>query len=118
MRRFFGGSVSEQVLGVQELTRSRCKWGFGEGLLKDKFAFFETYKNPTPKRRKLLAKRPFLKLDRVSFSTPESWEEKTWLLNQEFSCKISSVLGVGRTPKGSPSPRGRSEAEHLLESPF
>ena len=57
-------------------------WGFGEGLLKDKFAFFEASKNPTPKRRKLLAKRPFLRakralfktpfqLDRVSFSTPE-----------------------------------------------
>ena len=30
----------------------RCKWGFGEGLLKDKFAFFEAYKNPIPKRRK------------------------------------------------------------------
>ena len=31
-----------------------------EGRLKDKFAFFEAYKNPRPKRRKLLAKRPFL----------------------------------------------------------
>ena len=38
----------------------RFKWGFGEGLLKDKFAFFEAYKNPIPKRRKLLAKRLFL----------------------------------------------------------
>ena len=38
----------------------RFKWGFGEGLLKDKFAFFEAYKSPTPERRKLLAKRPFL----------------------------------------------------------
>ena len=36
------------------------EWGFGEGLLKDKFAFCEAYKSPTPKRRKLLAKRPFL----------------------------------------------------------
>ena len=60
----------------------RFKWGFGEGRLKDKFAFFQAYKNPIPKRRKLLAKRPFLeakrvlfrkpfKLDRVSFSTPD-----------------------------------------------
>ena len=59
------------------------KWGFGEGLLKDKSALFEAYKNPIPKRRKLLAKRPFFfkakgpclknpfKLDRVSFSTPD-----------------------------------------------
>ena len=50
--------------------------------MKDKFAFFKAYKNPIPKRRKLVAKRPFLqakrallknpcKLDRVSFSTPE-----------------------------------------------
>ena len=52
--------------------------------MKDKFAFFEAYQNPTPKRRRLLAKRPFLlakralletsfKLDRVSFSTPEDF---------------------------------------------
>ena len=38
----------------------RFKWGFGEGLLKDKFAFFEAYKSPIPKRGKLLARRPFL----------------------------------------------------------
>ena len=55
---------------------------FGEGRLKDEFAFFEASKNPLPYRRKLLAKRPFLQakralfetafeLDRVSFSTPE-----------------------------------------------
>ena len=36
----------------------RFKWGFGEGLLKDKFGFFKAYKSPTPERRKLLAKRP------------------------------------------------------------
>ena len=36
------------------------KSGFGEGLLKDKLAFFEASKNPIPERRKLLAKRPFL----------------------------------------------------------
>ena len=36
------------------------KWGFGEGLLKDNLAFFEAYKSPMPKRRKLLAKRPFI----------------------------------------------------------
>ena len=47
-------------LGVQKLTQSVFKWGFGEGLLKDKFVFFEAYKSPIPKRRKLLAKRPFL----------------------------------------------------------
>ena len=39
----------------------RFKWGFGEGRLKDKFAFFEAYANPIPKRRKLLAKRPCYK---------------------------------------------------------
>ena len=36
------------------------KWGFGGGPLKDKFAFVEASKSPIPKRRKLLAKRPFL----------------------------------------------------------
>ena len=35
----------------------RFKWAFGEGLLKDKFIFFEASKNPIPKRRQL---RPFL----------------------------------------------------------
>ena len=58
------------------------KGGFREGHLKDKFALLEASKNPIPKRRKLLAKRPFLqaktalfetsfKLSRVSFSTPD-----------------------------------------------
>ena len=36
------------------------EWGFGEGLLKDKFAFFEADKNPIPKRSKLLIERPIL----------------------------------------------------------
>ena len=56
--------------------------GFRRGTFEDKFAFFEASKNPTPKRRKLLAKCPFFqaksalfetsfKVDRVSFSTPE-----------------------------------------------
>ena len=69
-------------LGVQKLTRSGLNGGFGEGLLKDKFAFFEAYESPIPEMRKLLAKCPFLQakrvlfqnpseLDRVSFSTPE-----------------------------------------------
>ena len=35
------------------------KWGFGEGLLKDKFALSETYNSPVPQRRQLLAKHPF-----------------------------------------------------------
>ena len=57
-------------------------WGFGEGLLKDKFASFEASKNPIPKRRKTACKTPIFiskkglfetpfKLDRVSFSTPD-----------------------------------------------
>ena len=77
---FLGNS---QTFGSAKTDPVRFKWGFGEGLLKDKFAFFEAYESPTPKRRKLLAKRPFLqakralfknpfKLDRVSFSTPEN----------------------------------------------
>ena len=71
------------ILGVQKLPRSGFKWGFGEGRLKDKVAFFEAYKEPIPKRRQLLATRPFLyekrallknlfELDRVSFSTPDT----------------------------------------------
>ena len=44
---------------MQKLTRSGLN-GVSEELLKDKFAFFEAYKSPIPKRRKLLAKRPFL----------------------------------------------------------
>ena len=76
--------IRRQILinGSAKTDPVRFKWRFGEGLLKDKFAFFEAYKNPIPKRRRLLAKRPFLsakrallkspfKLDWVSFSTPE-----------------------------------------------
>ena len=50
----------ESLLGVRKTDPVRFKWGFGEGLLKNKFAFFEASKNPIPERRKLLAKRPFL----------------------------------------------------------
>ena len=50
----------KQKLGSANTDPVRFKWGFGEGLLRDRFAFFEAYKSPTPKRRKLLAKRPFL----------------------------------------------------------
>ena len=38
----------------------RFKWGFGEGLLEGKFAFFEASKNPIPKRRNPLAKPIFV----------------------------------------------------------
>ena len=47
----FGGAKTDPVW---------VKWGFREGLLKDKFAFFEACKSPIPERRKLFAKRPFL----------------------------------------------------------
>ena len=47
---FFGSAKTDPV---------QCEWGFGEGLLKDKFAFVEA-KNPIHKMKKLLAKRPFL----------------------------------------------------------
>ena len=50
-----------QKIGSAKTDLVRFKRGFGEGLLKDKFAFFKAYKNPIPKRRKLLAKRPFYK---------------------------------------------------------
>ena len=78
-----GAPCADIILGVPKLTRSGLKWGFGEGLLKAKFAFFEARKSPIPKKRKLylqnanlynqkgaLFKNPF-KLDRVSFSTPD-----------------------------------------------
>ena len=48
------------IFGSAKTDPVRFKWGFGEGRLKDKFPFFEAYKNPIPKRKKLLAKRPFL----------------------------------------------------------
>ena len=47
------------ILGSAETDPVQFKWGFGEGLLKDKFAFFEASKNPIPTRRNSLAKRPF-----------------------------------------------------------
>ena len=40
-------------MGVQKLTRSGLNGASEEGLLKDKFAFFEAYKSPIPKRRAL-----------------------------------------------------------------
>ena len=48
------------LIGSAQTDPVQFKWGFGGGLLKDKFAFFEASKSPIPKRRKLLAKRPFL----------------------------------------------------------
>ena len=88
-------------LGSAKTDPVRFKWGFGEGLLKDKFAFFEASKILIPKRRNLLAKRPFLeakralferpfKLDRLSFSTPK------------MSCEASSAETLrGPSPHGS-----------------
>ena len=46
-------------IGSAKTDPVRFKRGFGEGRLKDKFAFFEACKNPIPKRRKLLAERAF-----------------------------------------------------------
>ena len=78
--------------------------GFGKGLLKDKFAFFEAYKNPIPKRRKLLAKRPLLqakmalfkkpfKMDRVSFSTPEKHRRFPQTISKNgLFCETVTVL--------------------------
>ena len=48
------------ILGSAKTDPVRFKWGFAEGLLKVQIAFFEAYKRPIPKRRSLLAKRPFL----------------------------------------------------------
>ena len=53
-------SPEDAFIGSAKTNPVRFNWGFGEGLLKDKFAFFEAYKSPIPKRKKLLAKRPFL----------------------------------------------------------
>ena len=71
--------------------------------MKDKFAFFETYKSPTPKRRKLLAKRPFLyKQKRPCFKTPLNWTGSVFPLlikrcehtaRRAICCKIR-----GKTP--------------------
>ena len=77
---FHGIQTPTFFIGSAKTDPVRFKWGFAEGLLNDEFAFFEAYKSPIPRRRKLLIKRPFLqakralfknpfKLDRVSFST-------------------------------------------------
>ena len=42
---------------MQKLTRSGLN-GFRRGTFERQFAFFEAYKDPIPKRRKLLAKTP------------------------------------------------------------
>ena len=69
-------------LGVQKLTRSGLNEVSERDVWKTNWPFFEASQNPIPKRRKLLAKRPFLeakravfqnpfKLDRVRVSTPD-----------------------------------------------
>ena len=50
--------LSLQCVGCAKTDPVRFKWGFGEGPLKDKFAFFEAYKNPIPMRRKTACKTP------------------------------------------------------------
>ena len=41
-----------ETIGSAKTDPVRFKLGFGEGLLKDKFALFEAYKSPIPKKRK------------------------------------------------------------------
>ena len=57
---FFSRDFRGSILGSAKTDPIRFKWGFGEGFLNDKFAFFEASQTPVPKRRNLLAKRPFL----------------------------------------------------------
>ena len=106
----------------------RFKWGFGEGRLKDKFAFFEAYQNPIPKGRKLLARRPFFKakrallenpffkLDRVNFSTPDphsnysgrsKWMSKAFLRQiQQASLRVSYGQSTSAAAKLTSFPSG------------
>ena len=53
--------ISEEKTGSAKTDLVRFKWGFGEGLLQDKFDFFKASKSPIPKRRKLFAKTNFHK---------------------------------------------------------
>ena len=55
-----GRQTKALIIGSAKTDPVQFKWGFGEGLLKDIFVCFEAYKSPIPKRRKLLAKCPFL----------------------------------------------------------
>ena len=86
-----GGGVADQVVlvGKTQVGSAKTdpvlfKWGFGEGLLKGKFAFQKAYKSPIPKRKNCLQNAHFykqkgplfghqFKLDRVSFSTPDQF---------------------------------------------
>ena len=63
-------TLKVRIFGSAKTDPVRFKWGFGEGLLKDIFASFEAYQNPIPKRRELLAKRPFLKAKRALLEAP------------------------------------------------
>ena len=63
-------NLSPPFLGSAKTDPVRFKWGFGEGLLKDKFAFFEASKRPILKRRKLLAKRPFFQAKKAPLKNP------------------------------------------------
>ena len=66
------------IIGSAKTDLVPFRWGFGEELLKDKFAFLKAYKNNFPEwGENCLQNANFYKLckacklDRVSFSTPE-----------------------------------------------
>ena len=58
---------SRAFVGSAKTDPVQFKWGLGEELLKDKFAFFEAYKSPIPKRRNCLQNARFYKQKRALF---------------------------------------------------
>ena len=88
---FFGSAKTDPV---------RFKWGFGKGLLKDKFAFFEAHTKPIPRRRKLLAKRQFKK--KGPLKNPFNWTGSVFPLLSFTQCvtKCSFLLKLSALRAG------------------
>ena len=104
---FLGSAKSDPV---------RFKWGFGEGPLKDKFAFFEAYKSPIPKRSKLLENAHFYKQKGPCLKTPLNWTGSVFPLLILLRPQYPSFQGFtkGWFPKGwfwrmFPSTKNRNE---------
>ena len=89
--------------------------GLREGLLKDKFTFFEAYKSPIPKMRKLLAKRPILQAQRALFSTPSKLDRVTF---SDAPRPKPTIKQLKEARKGNGSVKGTDPPVTRTERPF
>ena len=84
-------------LGVQKTDPVRFEWGFGEGLLKDKFAFFEVQKILYLRGEICLQNAHFYKQEGPCLKRPVNWAGSVFLL---LSFALEFRL---RRPKNGPT---------------